>query len=68
MAENRTSVLRLRIHDHIKSALWELADENCQEIQEVAYQLLLDGLKMKIVRRSHLQDKKFFSHLQGKSE
>lgn len=68
MAENRTSVLRLRIHDHIKATLWELADENCQEIQEIAYQLLLDGLKMKVVKRSYLQDKKFFNQLQGKFE
>lgn len=65
MSENRTSVLKFKIHDHIKGALAELAEENCIQIQEVAYQLLLDGLKQRLVKRSYLQDRRTFALLQG---
>jgi len=65
MPENRTSVLKFKIHDHIKEALHDLAEENCIQIQEIAYQLLLDGLKQRLVKRSHLQDRRKFRQIQG---
>jgi len=68
MAENRTSVLRLRVHDHILSLLHDLSEENCSQLQETAYQCLLDGLVHRVVKRSHLQDRRFVKQLQGNSE
>jgi hypothetical protein len=67
VADNRTSVLRFKIHDHIKVALCNLSDDECCQIQEIAYQCLLDGLKFRLVKRSHLQDPRFVSKLQGNS-
>jgi len=67
MADNRTSTLKFKIHDHIKAALCDLADDQCCQIQELAYQCLLDGLMLRAVKRSRLQDPHFFARVNGNS-
>ncbi len=63
----RDTVIRYRVPEHIRRVIWDLATEECVDFQTMAYQLILDGLKIRLIRRSHLQDSNFLDFVQRNS-
>ena len=63
MVDKRDQEIRCRVQACIKDLLAEWADENGADLQDVAFQCLLDGVKIRAIKNSTLLNAKRLAQL-----
>jgi len=63
MVDKRDQEIRCRVQGCVKDLLSEWADENGVDLQDVAFQCLLDGVKIRLVKNSTILNAKRLAQL-----